>query len=101
MFTDMVGFTAWSSQRSPADVFTLLETCYGAFDTIAHRRGIFKVETIGSVNSSLQHDNFIIETLHHNHCVTEIVTLLSQGSLSAVKTMQSSQQNLLETYYTV
>jgi len=46
-FADMVGFTAWSSQRSPADVFTLLETCYGAFDVIAHRRGVFKVETIG------------------------------------------------------
>ena len=43
----MVGFTAWSSKRSPADVFTLLETCYGAFDVIAHRRGVFKVETIG------------------------------------------------------
>ena len=45
----MVGFTAWSSQRSPADVFTLLETCYGAFDAIANRRGVFKVETIGYV----------------------------------------------------
>lgn len=43
----MVGFTAWSSQRSPADVFTLLETCYGAFDVVADRRGVFKVETIG------------------------------------------------------
>lgn len=43
----MVGFTSWSSDRSPADVFTLLETCYGAFDHLATRRGIFKVETIG------------------------------------------------------
>lgn len=46
-FADIVGFTAWSSQRSPADVFTLLETCYGAFDVVADRRGVFKVETIG------------------------------------------------------
>jgi class 3 adenylate cyclase len=28
-------------------VFTLLETIYGAFDAIARRRGVYKVETIG------------------------------------------------------
>merc|ERR1711871_1337976 len=36
-----------SSVREPASVFTLLETLYGAFDKIAKRYGIFKVETIG------------------------------------------------------
>jgi len=30
-----------------AQVFTLLETLYGAFDRLAQRRGVFKVETIG------------------------------------------------------
>jgi class 3 adenylate cyclase len=38
---------AWCSQRSPSQVFTLLETLYGSFDSIARRRGVFKVETIG------------------------------------------------------
>jgi class 3 adenylate cyclase len=47
MFADISGFTAWSSMREPAQVFTLLETIYGAFDAIAKRRGVFKVETIG------------------------------------------------------
>jgi class 3 adenylate cyclase len=47
MFADISGFTAWSSVREPAQVFTLLETLYGAFDAIAVRRGVFKVETIG------------------------------------------------------
>ena len=47
MFADIVGFTQWSSARQPADVFTLLETLYGAFDAIAIRRKVFKVETIG------------------------------------------------------
>jgi hypothetical protein len=28
-------------------VFTLLETVYSAFDSIADRRNVFKVETIG------------------------------------------------------
>jgi len=47
MFADIAGFTAWSSVREPTQVFTLLETVYGAFDRIAARRGVFKVETIG------------------------------------------------------
>ena len=47
LFGDIVGFTAWSSVRDPTQVFTLLETVYHAFDQIAHRRKIFKVETIG------------------------------------------------------
>jgi hypothetical protein len=44
---DIVGFTAWSSVREPSQVFTLLETVYHAFDEIAKRRRVFKVETIG------------------------------------------------------
>ena len=33
--------------REPSQVFTLLETLYAAFDAIAKRRRIFKIETIG------------------------------------------------------
>jgi Adenylate and Guanylate cyclase catalytic domain len=40
-------FTAWSSVREPSQVFTLLETLFHAFDTIAQIRGVFKVETVG------------------------------------------------------
>lgn len=47
MFGDIAGFTAWSSARQPAEVFTLLETLYGAFDKIANGMDVFKVETIG------------------------------------------------------
>ena len=47
MFADIVGFTAWSSAREPSQVFTLLETIYHAFDEIAKRRQVFKVETVG------------------------------------------------------
>lgn len=47
MFADLVGFTAWSSTRQPSEVFTLLETIYHEFDTIANRRRVFKVETVG------------------------------------------------------
>jgi class 3 adenylate cyclase len=47
LFSDIAGFTAWSSVREPTQVFTLLENIYGAFDIIAVKRGVFKVETIG------------------------------------------------------
>mmetsp|Transcript_2536 Transcript_2536/g.6381 ORF Transcript_2536/g.6381 Transcript_2536/m.6381 type:complete len:1225 (+) Transcript_2536:138-3812(+) len=47
LFADIAGFTAWSSAREPSQVFTLLETVYRAFDEIATRRRVFKVETVG------------------------------------------------------
>ena len=47
LFADIVGFTAWSSTREPPHVFRLLETIYSAFDKIAERRRVFKVETVG------------------------------------------------------
>jgi len=46
-FLDISGFTAWSSQREPSQVFILLETIYRSFDKIAQKRKVFKVETIG------------------------------------------------------
>lgn len=48
LFADIANFTAWSSVREPAQVFTLLETLYTAFDKLAKRFQIFKVETIGT-----------------------------------------------------
>jgi hypothetical protein len=47
MFADIAGFTAWSSTREPSHVFTLLESVYHDFDTIAKRRRVFKVEVVG------------------------------------------------------
>ncbi|CAJ1964636.1 unnamed protein product [Cylindrotheca closterium] len=47
LFADISGFTAWSSVREPVQVFTLLESVYHAFDVIAKRRKVFKVETVG------------------------------------------------------
>lgn len=47
LFADIAGFTAWSSQREPTQVFILLETVFQRFDEIAKKRGVFKVETVG------------------------------------------------------
>ena len=47
LFSDIAGFTAWSSTREPSQVFILLQNLYQAFDKIAIKRKVFKVETIG------------------------------------------------------
>lgn len=44
---DISGFTAWSSIRDPHQVFKLLESVFQAFDVIAKRYRVFKVETVG------------------------------------------------------
>jgi CHASE domain len=40
---DVFPTAAWSSVREPAQVFTLLESLFAAFDEIAETRGVFKV----------------------------------------------------------
>lgn len=47
LFADIAGFTAWSSEREPAQVFTLLESIFSDFDAEAKKQGVFKIETIG------------------------------------------------------
>jgi class 3 adenylate cyclase len=47
MFSDIVGFTKWSSERSPNEVFHLLEQIFWEFDDIAARHNVFKLGTIG------------------------------------------------------
>ena len=49
LFADVSGFSAWASERQPSEVFTLLETLFTSFDSIARRIGVFKVETVGCV----------------------------------------------------
>jgi len=47
LFSDIAGFTAWSSEREPAQVFLLLETLYRSMDRVAKKLKVFKVETVG------------------------------------------------------
>ena len=46
-FMDITGFSSWSSQREPGEIFTLLQTLYHDFDMIGKEMKVFKVETIG------------------------------------------------------
>jgi hypothetical protein len=77
LFADVVGFTAWSSVRDPAQVFQLLEAIYGAFDAIARKKGVFKVETSkcnASVGGrvSIRLNYRVIQCTDHVHLLVRI-----------------------------
>jgi len=82
LFADIAGFTAWSSVRSPTEVFKLLETLYGAFDKVAKRRRVYKIETIGDCYVAVtglptaQPDHAIIICQFANDCITRLSQLM-------------------------
>ncbi|KAG7351597.1 adenylate and guanylate cyclase catalytic domain containing protein [Nitzschia inconspicua] len=47
VFSDIVGFTTISETFSPLKVSNMLDRLYQAFDMLASKHGVFKVETIG------------------------------------------------------
>ena len=91
LFADLAGFTNWSSTREPDQVFKLLETLYGAFDKIAVKRRVFKVETIGDCCTSLSITTHAgprrTNLTRHTLCSQ---TLLSPASQIHRRTMPSS-----------
>ena len=47
LVADISGFTSWSSEREPSQVFQLLQTVFFHFDKVARRREVFRVESMG------------------------------------------------------
>ena len=47
-FADIAGFTSWSSARTPAQVFTLLETTWKAFDKVGTNSSCISMECFTS-----------------------------------------------------
>ena len=47
LFTDIVGFTQWSSQLTPYALASKLNSIYSIFDYLSDRYNVYKVETIG------------------------------------------------------
>lgn len=51
LFADIAGFTAWSSVREPSQVFTLLESIFENFDSIAKRMKVcFMCRALGTAS---------------------------------------------------
>jgi class 3 adenylate cyclase len=99
LFADMVGFTRWSSTREPVEVFELLETLYQAFDAIAVRRGVFKVETIGDCYVAVtglpdpQENHAVIMVKFADECMSKMKLLTEElaetlGADTATLTMR-------------
>jgi class 3 adenylate cyclase len=84
MFADISGFTAWSSVREPAQVFQLLETIYRAFDKLARKKKVFKVETIGDCYVAVtglpdpQPDHALIMTRYAKECMLQMNELTKE-----------------------
>jgi class 3 adenylate cyclase len=97
MFADMAGFTAWGSTRGPVEVFELLEAVYQAFDTIAARRRVFKVETIGDCYVAVaglpkpQPDHALIMTKFAEDCIVKIRQITAKLAV----TMGADTANLM------
>jgi len=47
IFTDMKGFTAFSSKVTPVELVNFLNHMYSSFDRISDKHGVYKVEIIG------------------------------------------------------
>jgi len=88
LFADIAGFTAWSSAREPHQVFQLLETLYRAFDEIARRRGVFKVETIGDCYVAVtglpepRRDHAVVMVRFAKECMQRMHLLVRQLEVS-------------------
>jgi class 3 adenylate cyclase len=84
LFADIVGFTAWSSVREPSQVFVLLETLFRAFDEIARKRRVFKVETVGDCYVAVtglpdpRKDHAIVMARFANDCMNRMQSLVKK-----------------------
>ena len=47
MFTDLVGFTSMSSRLEAAELVTLLDSLFSAYDKLVERRNLEKIKTAG------------------------------------------------------
>ena len=47
LYADIVGFTAWSSNRKPLEVVTMLSKLFTTFDHLCVKNHVYKVHTIG------------------------------------------------------
>ena len=84
-FLDIANFTSWSSTREPAQVFVLLQTIYQAFDIIAKRHKVFKVETIGTCILDFEQSFSLLDsTQHQGDCYVAVTGLPNPQARHAI-----------------
>lgn len=71
LFSDIVGFTAWSATVQPETVFHLLEVMFFEFDRLADKLNVYKVRHISAISVYIYFpcmcmcSTLISETLHN------------------------------------
>jgi class 3 adenylate cyclase len=84
LVSDITGFTAWCSEREPSQVFILLESIYSAYDAIAKKRKVFKVETIGDCYMAVtglpepREDHAVLMCRFARECLNKLRQLLAE-----------------------
>ncbi|KAL7556385.1 hypothetical protein ACA910_014127 [Epithemia clementina (nom. ined.)] len=79
MFADISNFTSWASQRDPEQVFVLLQNIYQAFDVIAKKCKVWKVETVGDSYVAVtgipdaQADHAVIMACFAEYCLQKFI----------------------------
>lgn len=84
MFADIVGFTKWSSEHSPQDVFHLLEQLFFEFDKIAAKMNVFKLDRIGDCYIAVtglpeeRKDHCVVLCRFANECRSKMYDVIDQ-----------------------
>ena len=69
LFADIVGFTHLSTQISPQDLISMLNTIFSAFDRLAERHGLEKIKTIG--DAYMAGAGLVDRTVRHAQAVAD------------------------------
>ena len=84
LVSDITGFTAWCAEREPSQVFVLLESIYSAYDNIAKKRKVFKVETIGDCYMAVaglpepRTDHAVVMCRFARQCLSKLHEILTE-----------------------
>ena len=79
IFTDLVGFTAWSKGMPAMTVLTMLDELFGSFDAVAETLGVEKIKTMGDAYMAVCG----LPTPNENH--PQIMAELALGILGELK----------------
>jgi len=67
LFADLVGFTALSSNKEPAEIVNLLDKIFSKFDEITAKHSVEKIKTIGDCYMAVVGINDVNSTDKSNH----------------------------------
>ena len=86
MFADIVGFTAWSSIRTPKEVVGMLSSLFTRFDKMCVENNVYKVHTIGDCYVAMgftsdQHRNPAKEAINMIKFALSLIEVIQENNL--------------------